>query len=121
MDRLELLLNKAIFVQKQINTLKERKYKNHGGMMDGIMIVEEMPMGMDIPPDDENYFTEDEEDWEGDMARTELAAIVDKAKIVREMLSPQSELPAWIQSKITLAARDINAVHDYIKYKNYEC
>lgn len=132
MDKLELLLNKAIFVQKQINAFKEMKrYKNHGGMMgddmmNGIMVVEAMPMddedgmGMEIPPDDD-YFTEEEEDWEGDMARTELAAIVDKAKIVREMLSPQSELPAWIQSKITLAARDINAVHDYIKYKNYEC
>lgn len=123
MDKLELLLNKAIFVQKQINTFKEmKKHKNYEDMMNGVMIVEEDPMEMEMEiSSDDGYFTEEEEDWEGDMARTELASIVDKAKIVRGMLSPQSELPAWIQSKITLAARDINTVHDYIKYKNYEC
>ena len=133
MNKLELLLNKAIFVQKQINTFKEKKsrYKNMDYMdgLDGVIVVDEMPMDYmqmqnDSPgymQEEMGYFTEEEPDWEGDMARTELAAIIDKATIVRRMLSPKSELPAWVQSKITLAAHDINVIHDYIKYKNYEC
>jgi hypothetical protein len=116
MNKLELLLNKAIFVQKQINSYKElRKYKNHGGMM----MIEEVPMidFMDDRQMPSNSFNE-EDDYEGDMALTELAAIIDKATTVRRLISSNSELPAWLQSKITIAAHNVTAIHDYIKYRN---
>ena len=116
MDKLELLLNKAIFVQKQINSYKElKRYKNHGS----IMMIEEAPMieFMDDRQMPSNNFNE-EDDYEGDMALTELAAIIDKANTVRRLISSDSELPAWLQSKITIAAHNITAIHDYIKYRN---
>lgn len=63
----------------------------------------------------------DEGDYEGDMALIELNSIIDKAAIISNMISENTELPAWIQSKITLAAHNMTAVHDYIKYKtNYK-
>ena len=119
MNKLELLLNKAIFVQKQINAYKELKQKRTYKNLDGMIVLEENPM-MDFMEDQQlpsNSFSE-EYDYEGDMALTELAAIIDKATTVRRLISPKSELPAWLQSKITLASHDITAIHDYIKYRN---
>jgi hypothetical protein len=119
MNKLELLLNKAIFVQKQINSYKELKQKRTYKNLDGMIILEENPM-MDFMEEQEkphSVFSE-EDDWEGGMALTELAAIIDKATTVRRLISPNSELPAWLQSKITMASHDITAIHDYIKYRN---
>jgi hypothetical protein len=119
MDKLELLYNKAIFVQKQINRYKElKKYKNHFGEMEDM--AEMMNMGgmgnMIIIEEEEPYYTNEDPDWEGEMALTELSAIIDKAAAIRQMINERSELPAWIQSKITLASHGISAVHDFIKY-----
>jgi len=65
---------------------------------------------------DSGKYTMNEPDHEGDMALTELAAIADKASAVMQMIDGQSELPAWVQSKISQAGHFINSVHDYVKY-----
>jgi hypothetical protein len=67
--------------------------------------------------DDSKKFV-DEDDYEGGMALVELNAIIDKAATITNMIEENTELPAWIQSKITLAAHNISAAHDYLKYKN---
>lgn len=69
---------------------------------------------------------EEEEEEEGEkenaddqeMAVVELNAIMDKVNTIIELVQSKSELPAWVQAKITLAAHDVTAVHDYLKYRN---
>jgi len=64
------------------------------------------------------------EDFEADMAVTELKSIADKAdqlvELMREMKmsagAEDIELDAWIQSKITKCNDYMNSVYDYMMY-----
>ena len=58
---------------------------------------------------------ETKKDYEGEMAHGELYNIIDNAEAICKMLKPDSQLEAWVQSKITKANDYINAVHDYLK------
>lgn len=58
---------------------------------------------------------ETKKDYEGEMAHGELYNIIDNAQAICKMLKPDSQLEAWVQSKITKANDYINAVHDYLK------
>lgn len=60
----------------------------------------------------------DEPDYEGQMAKTELKAICDKSGKLDTMLSDNDQLEAWVQSKISIAKMHIDAVHDYMMYRN---
>lgn len=62
----------------------------------------------------ENY---DEMDYEGEMARSELAAICDKSEKLMNMMSDDMQLEAWLQSKITKAKYMIDSVYDYLTYR----
>lgn len=53
-----------------------------------------------------------EGDYEGEMARSELKAIIANAKALLTMIGQDSEIQAWQQSKITKAADYISAVHN---------
>lgn len=44
-----------------------------------------------------------EYDYEGDMAKSQLRSIVYNAKMLHDMLEDDTNLPEWVQSKITLA------------------
>jgi hypothetical protein len=57
-------------------------------------------------------------DYEGSMAKTELTAIAAKASKVADMLMDESQLEAWVQSKISRAKDNIDAVHDYMVYSD---
>ena len=52
---------------------------------------------------------------EADMAARELRSIVDDAQAIASMLNPDTELDAWVQSKITKAADYLSSVHRYMK------
>lgn len=54
-------------------------------------------------------------DYEGEMAGSELRNIIDNAKQIESMIKPTSKLEAWVQSKITKANDYINSVRDYLK------
>lgn len=56
-----------------------------------------------------------EDDYEGEMAITQLKSIEEKAAGISGMLKPESKLEAWVQSKITIAEDYIGTVHDYLK------
>ena len=56
-----------------------------------------------------------ENDYEGEMAGSELRNIIDNAKDIESMLKPTTKLEAWVQSKITKANDYINSVRDYLK------
>ena len=52
---------------------------------------------------------------ESEMAKGELKNISDHANAISDMLGPDTELEAWVQSKITKAADYLSSVHDYLK------
>jgi hypothetical protein len=55
-------------------------------------------------------------DYEGEMAISQLKNIAKKAETVAKMLKPESKMEAWVQSKITQADDYISTVHDYLQH-----
>ena len=78
--------------------------------------AEEEPMFSDGTEDEDDHFTIDskEKDYEGEMAIVQLRNIISDAKSLLKVLSEDSELPAWVQSKLTLAEHNLKASCDYI-------
>ena len=56
-----------------------------------------------------------EYDYEGDMAKSQLRAIIANAQQVHDMLEDNTNMAEWVQSKITLAADYISTVADYMQ------
>ena len=52
--------------------------------------------------------------YEGDMAISQLKTIVRHADHMMGMLKPETDLPEWVQSKITLSTDYIQTAHDYM-------
>lgn len=52
---------------------------------------------------------------EADMARTELRSIIDDAEAIADMIDSDTDLDAWVQSKITKSADYLSSVHKYMK------
>jgi predicted RNA binding protein YcfA (HicA-like mRNA interferase family) len=55
-----------------------------------------------------------EYDYEGDMAMSDLRSIMHNAQRLHDMLEPNTNLPEWCQSKITLAEDYISTVANYM-------
>jgi len=56
-----------------------------------------------------------EYDYEGEMAMSQLKGILMHAKQLHDMLEPDTNLPEWVQSKITLAYDYIQTAADYMQ------
>jgi hypothetical protein len=56
----------------------------------------------------------EERDAEGQMAKGELEVMAKKAQELAAMMGDDTQLEAWVQSKITKAKDYISAVHDYM-------
>lgn len=72
---------------------------------------------------EENNGTEADEGeygYEGDMAMSQLKSIIRNAKGLHDLLEPQTDLPEWVQSKITLAADYIQTAADYWRSEKEE-
>jgi hypothetical protein len=52
--------------------------------------------------------------YEGEMVMTQLKGIIRHSKQMYDMLEPDTDLPEWVQSKITLAFDYIQTATDYI-------
>ncbi|QMP83898.1 MAG: hypothetical protein [Caudoviricetes sp.] len=57
---------------------------------------------------------ESEYGYEGDMAITQLKTICRNSENIMKMLKPKTDLPEWVQSKITKAEDYISTAHDYL-------
>ena len=57
---------------------------------------------------------EQEYGYEGDMAMNQLKTIIRHSEYLMDMLKPDTDLPEWVQSKITLAADYIQTSCDYM-------
>lgn len=92
------MADKLIAVLKHIKEQEEKQIEN---------VVTEM-----MHPD----YEMDWEDHEGEMANSELMAIVKKATDLAYLIDENDELDGWVQSKITKANDYISSVHDYLMY-----
>lgn len=54
-------------------------------------------------------------DYEGSMAKNQLESLVRNAQMLNAMLLEQDALPAWCQSKITIAEESIETVYNYLR------
>lgn len=65
------------------------------------------------------YATEAKEkteyDYEGDMAMSQLKSIIANSQQMHDMLSEDTNLPEWVQSKITLAEDYISTASNYMQ------
>jgi len=52
--------------------------------------------------------------YEGDMAMSQLKTIIRHSEHLMGMLKPDTDLPEWVQSKITLATDYMQTSHDYL-------
>ena len=52
--------------------------------------------------------------YEGDMAMSQLKTIIRHSEHLMGMLKPDTDLPEWVQSKITLATDYMQTTHDYL-------
>jgi hypothetical protein len=57
---------------------------------------------------------EGEYDYEGDMAMSQLKSVIANAQKLHDMLEPNTNLPEWVQSKITLAEDYIVTAANYM-------
>ena len=56
--------------------------------------------------------------YEGDMALNQLATLTRCAEMIKEILKPDTDMPEWVQSKITLATDYIQTAADYMHSEN---
>lgn len=62
----------------------------------------------------------EEYDNEGDMAKDQLFTIADAAEEIHDMLEDDTNLPEWVQNKITKAADYLDSVRDYLAAENVD-
>lgn len=56
-----------------------------------------------------------EYDYEGDMAKNQLRTIIRNAQMLHDMLDDQTNLPEWVQGKITLAKEYTQSAAQYLR------
>lgn len=67
--------------------------------------------------DNTSKFQMDEPDSEGEMARSQMIKTMKYAAEIMAMVDESTELPAWVQSKLTKVAEYIGAVKHYMESK----
>lgn len=55
-------------------------------------------------------------DQEGQMATSELNSVIEYANEILKLLKPETQMEAWVQSKITKAKDYLDSVADYLKH-----
>ena len=75
-----------------------------------------MAMKKSMKEDIDRLFEKDDEEYnyEGDMAITQLKTISRHAEALQAKMKPDTNLPEWVQSKITLATDYMQTAHDYM-------
>ena len=59
----------------------------------------------------------EEVDYEGEMAKSELYRLIKNSQELMQMLDDDTQLEAWVQSKITKAADYISSVSQYLGFQ----
>ena len=75
-----------------------------------------MAMKKQMKEDIDRLFEKDDSEYnyEGEMAVTQLKTITRHAEALQAKMQPDTNLPEWVQSKITLATDYMQTAHDYL-------
>jgi hypothetical protein len=90
--------------KKQVQTMSDTKLKD---------IIKKK---LSTPPTKPEPIKE-EVDYEGEMAKSELYRLVKNSQELMQMLDDDTQLEAWVQSKITKAADYIASVSQYLNFQ----
>lgn len=78
------------------------------------------PLPMPGPPPEPNRALEPVyDDDEGQMAMGQLSRLVNDAGELTNLLGGQTQLPSWVQAKVTKATDYISAVKNYLQYQQH--
>ena len=104
-DRLSKSLNK-----------EETEMKNDPCWKNYQMVGKKMKNGKEVPNCVPVKEAKDEQEYgyEGDMALNQLSTLTRCADMIKELLKPDTDMPEWVQSKITLATDYIQTAADYM-------
>ena len=103
-----------------IHAKRERIKRGSGERMrkpgsKGAPTKQAMKMASESSDNDEREY-----DYEGDMAMSDLRSIIINAKEIHDMLTETTNLPEWVQSKITKAEDYISTVRNYMKTESMD-
>jgi hypothetical protein len=107
-------------VGKMVRTVAKKASKALTGGTDQDQL-DALHKRMGLPPKPKKTMKESEvseEFWddEGGMIISQLKGVVAKSNAIIMKLEEDTQLEAWVQSKITTAEDSINSVHDYLMY-----
>jgi ribosomal protein S20 len=101
-------------IKKKLSTppVSEKKNKNFPDLTgDGKVTKADILKGRGVD-------LKEEVDYEGEMAKSELRNIIQNAEELFNMLDEDTQLEAWVQSKLTKANEFLDSVNQYLKYQS---
>ena len=114
-------------VKQAIGIARDKRYAG-GNMTGAVKAMDKINKGLAQHPavskelrKQNEEVDQKEYDYEGDMAKNQLTRIMMHSKHFMEMLQDDTNLPEWVQSKITKAEDYISSAHDYMMYHKFLC
>jgi len=102
-------LKAAVAIEEIKRILDDHDKQERAMIISGIKSIKESAEITEAPYTPAN-------DYEGEMAMTQLKSVIEKATETLAMLKPEAKMEAWVQSKITLCDEHISCVRDYLKH-----
>jgi hypothetical protein len=118
MEELSRVNEESDNMNNEENALSQAAKELAAKVMEEKRLQECMPMEMSMESKPYTKEAEDEPgeyDYEGDMAKSQLRSIGYNAKMLHDMLEDNTNLPEWVQSKITLAEDYILTAANYMR------
>jgi hypothetical protein len=66
---------------------------------------------------DSHYLGDDDYDYEGGMAKSQMLKMKNYAKALCDMIDDETQLESWVQAKLTKASDYMSAVYHYLDYQ----
>jgi len=64
----------------------------------------------------ESYCEDEDDEKEGQMSQGDLRSAARNALLIDSMINEESDLPEWVQNKLTIAAEYLNSVAEYVQH-----
>ena len=97
-----------------LKDMKDKDFETHYGKPKAEYTPKKKPAPVKKPANVKEAKDPREYGYEGDMAMSQLKSISRNADMLCDMMKPETDLPEWVQSKITLAHDYIQTAHDYM-------
>lgn len=101
----------ALYVNKQLGLVFSVPYAGTGQTPGEIIpTVQVQATNEEVDSEDKGEY-----DYEGDMAISQLKSIISNSMKLKDMLEPDTNLPEWVQAKITLAEDYVVTAANYME------